>query len=277
MARWHKHLLGWTHFAVGNFALVVWLAICAHAQGCPPNSHPVSTDDGTVTIVHCQCNGGFTKTEGECRPVSSSPGHAIDRANALENDKAIQNALSKGEKPSFGSLLQFYEYNRGVVWKMVGDSVDRCALVLSMTLRLTPELGSKDASLYDLHKNEVTDAEIGKRYYIRAHEIADRLTRDPDKAVWKAPQELDGQDALKAKQFLDGKRGILYIEHAYLEEKKVECVPVGWRFGDHIDLWDGHHFVSGAGTPFEPAREDPWWSFAPGKAAKVLFWEIPSK
>jgi len=36
------------------------------AQGCPPNSSPVSEDDN---VVHCECNPGFENQDGVCVPV----------------------------------------------------------------------------------------------------------------------------------------------------------------------------------------------------------------
>lgn len=206
-------------------------------------------------------------------PVSGERGRSgswpnPDPRKALENAKAIRAALSKGDKPPFEPVLELYGYNRQIALNMVGENESRCAIVLSMTLGITPN-GSGDASVHVLPKNQVTDAEIAKRYYLRAHELAHRLISERQ---WGRPLYLDGA---KARQSITGKRGILYIEHAYLTKTTYKEFPTGWKFGDHIDLWDRDHFASDAGTPFEPAREDPWWSFAPQEAREVWFWEIP--
>jgi hypothetical protein len=98
----------------------------------------------------------------------------------------------------------------------------------------------------------VKDSEIANRYYVRAQDMADRLVRE-----WGRPVSVDGKDARKT---IAGKRGVIFLQHAYLRAGGV--MRMQGATGDHIGLWDSDHLADSASTPFD-------------RAQKVWFWEIP--
>lgn len=183
---------------------------------------------------------------------------AYARKFALENAKAVRDAVLHGNKPPFRPLWDFYKYNRPIAYGLVPDE-NRCAIVMSMTLGLEPRPG--EVSLQDLGNKElvatligpiktmmvepVKDSEIAKRYYVKAQDMANRLKNE-----WGTPLYLEGKDARK---YIAGKQGVIFLQHAYLRLRGVT--------GDHIGLWDSDHLADSATTPFE-------------RAEKVWFWEI---
>lgn len=224
----------------------------AHQEGCPANSKPVQrTEANGEIIVSCQCIAGYTKYQGRCE--------LIEKVNALKNAKAIKDAVSQGQKPPFEPLWNYYQTNRDIA-EGFAPAENRCAIVLSLTLGIEPR--ANEASLRDLkllHKinrergviPEVADAELAKRYYIRAQELANRL-RDE----WGEPVIIKTRDARK---IISGKRGIVLIQDAYGEPDDQ-----GHRTIDHIDVWNGSRIGSEdtVSSNFE-------------QAPQVWFWQIP--
>ncbi|HEY2117424.1 MAG TPA: T6SS effector amidase Tae4 family protein [Candidatus Angelobacter sp.] len=195
-----------------------------------------------------------------------------ERRRAIQNAKAVHDAMGRGEKPPFQPLWDYYEYNRSVAEGLVPDE-NRCAIVMSMTLGLAPRKG--EPSVQDLADKKqktilvglistkmleepvripaATQAEIGARYYLHARQLADRL-----RSEWGQPAEFDGLDAAK---YLNGKHGIVFLDRAYLHFGKPELNAQGFRTGDHLDLWKGAMNATNSSMPFD-------------KAQKVLFWEL---
>lgn len=178
---------------------------------------------------------------------------------ALQDSNAVRDAIAKGQKPPFRQLWDFYKYNRPVGLGLVPEE-NRCAIQLSMTLGLEPKAG--EASLASMGNKALTkslegplktmlvarvkDTQIASRYYISAQQLANRLVNE-----FGPPRYLDGKQARAA---IAGRRGIVFLQNAYLR-------PRG-RTGDHIDLWDRDRIAATAtSTPFE-------------RAGKVLFWEL---
>ena len=173
----------------------------------------------------------------------------------------MREALQKGAKPPFQSLWSLYQYNRPIAFGLV-PSTNKCAIVLSMTLGLTPRQG--ETSLQSLGNKElvatlvgpvktllvapVKDADIASRLYVKAQDLADRLKSDFGQPVY-----LEGKDA---RQFLAGKRGIVFFKNADL---RYRLRP---RSGDHIDLWNSDRMASSAGTQFENAEKVWFWPIA---------------
>ncbi|MEW6353615.1 MAG: T6SS effector amidase Tae4 family protein [Pseudomonadota bacterium] len=192
----------------------------------------------------------------------------LDRANALKNVRLIRDAVAQGEKPPFQPLWDYYGYNRPIAEGLVPDE-NRCAIVLSMTLGLEPRageatveaLGNKLHAIAKQIKRHVTmddkphtidavaDAEIAKRYYIKAQQLADRL-RDE----WGEPLAVEGPQTLEA---ISGKRGVIFIQNAYRRAGSA-----GERTGDHIDVWDADHIASDSSTPFDDAEQVWFWEIA---------------
>lgn len=98
-----------------------------------------------------------------------------------------------------------------------------------------------------------THAEIGARYYLHAAQLANRL-----RSEWGAPTEFDGLDAAK---YLNGKQGVVFLDHAYLHFGKPEASTQLFRTGDHLDLWKSTMNATNSSMPFN-------------KAQKVWFWEL---
>jgi hypothetical protein len=180
------------------------------------------------------------------------------RDKARQDAAKVRQALMQGTKPPFRPLWDFYQYNRPIAYGLLPDE-NRCAVVLSMALGLTPRPG--ETSVQDLGNKEIVanlvgpmktllvepvkDAEIASRPYVKAQDLAERI-----KSEFGPPVYLAGKDA---RQFLAGKQGIVFLQHAYLHLRG--------RTGDHIDLWDSNHIASQSTTPFE-------------KAERVWFWPI---
>jgi len=240
-------------------------------DGCPANSHEAWTESvGGNTRVHCQCNPGFDNVGGKC---TASPGGGTKTGaggtqGSLADAEVIRAAMARREKPPFEPLWNYYQHNRPIAQGLLPDG-NRCALVLSMALGLEPrpgeltlqELGDKGlrATLIDqirrgpgapVRNSTVTDTELAKRYYVQAEQLADRL-----KDEWKTPTEFSPEEARRA---LLGRRGVVFLEHAYPSASSLGLL----RTGDHIGLWDKDHLADPATTPFE-------------KADRVLFWEFP--
>jgi hypothetical protein len=167
----------------------------------------------------------------------------------LNDANVIRAAIQENGKPPFQPLWDHYQRNRTIA-EILESKADRCAMVLSMTLGLEP--GVDEHSFLQLP--DKSRPEIEGRYYLRAQELAGRLLR-----IWGHPEYLQGRDP---RSLIRGRRGVIYLEHAYLEPVKKAGIPVGFKWGDHIDLWDRDHLATPATEPFEKARE-------------VWFWEIP--
>lgn len=219
-------------------------------DGCPPNSRAVKrTEANGEIIVTCQCVDGYTKYQGRCE--------SIDKVKALKNAKAIKDAMSQGQKPPFEPLWDYYQTTYKVAEGFALNE-NRCAIRLSLTLGFEPR--ANEASLRDLKLirkinpergsiAELADAEIAKRYYIRAQELANRI-RDE----WGEPAIIKTRDARK---LIAGKKGIVLIQDAYGEPDDR-----GHRTIDHIDVWNGSRIGS-----------DVYPNFA--EAPQVWFWQIP--
>ncbi|MFL6388867.1 MAG: T6SS effector amidase Tae4 family protein [Terriglobales bacterium] len=195
-----------------------------------------------------------------------------ERRRAIQNSRMIREAVTRGEKPPFQPLWDFYEYNRSIAKGLVPDE-NRCAIVLSMTLGLEP--GAGEASVQDLKDRKeksmliglistkrlddpvrlpaATHTEVAERYYLRAQQLADRLGRE-----WGAPKEFSGLDSDK---YLNGRQGVVFLQRAYLRFGKPELSTQGFRTGDHLDLWKSTMNATDSSMPFD-------------KADKVWFWEL---
>lgn len=225
-------------------------------DGCPPNSKPVKrTEANGEVIVSCQCVSGYTKFQGRCEP--------IEEVKALRTAKAIRDAISEGRKPPFESVWDYHQANRKITDGFVGSDENRCAIVLSMTLGFEPR--ATEANLEDLKLSrqigallrlkrgvppEISDAQLGRRYYIRAQELANRI-RDE----WGKPQIIK----TNARTILAGKKGVVLLQDAYGDPDAE-----GRRTIDHIDVWNG--ITIGAGDSLSPNFEE---------ARQVWFWPIP--
>jgi len=212
-------------------------------DGCPENSTEVRRRQANgETVVSCQCVAGFTKYQGRCESVG--------KVNALKNAKKIQDAVSQGQKPPFQPVWDFYQSNRGIA-KGFAPEENRCAIVLSITLGFEPR--ANEATLRDLKERkgvipELADAELAKRYYIRAQELANRIEDE-----WGAPEVMKSTEASKS---ISAKTGIVFIQDAWMDGRGNMTV-------DHIDVWDGRRI--GAYDSLEPQFE---------RAARVLFWPL---
>jgi hypothetical protein len=195
-----------------------------------------------------------------------------ERRRAIQNSRMVRDAVTRGVKPPFQPLWEFYEYNRSIAKGLVPDE-NRCAIVMSMTLGLEPRAG--EASVRDLKDKKqaniimglistknldeparlsaATHTEVAERYYLRAQELADRLGRD-----WGMPKQFSGLDAEK---YLNGRQGVVFLQRAYLRFGKPELSTQGFRTGDHLDLWKSTMNATDSTMPFD-------------KADKVWFWEL---
>ncbi|HEX5886397.1 MAG TPA: T6SS effector amidase Tae4 family protein [Pyrinomonadaceae bacterium] len=211
------------------------------SNGCPENSAEVRrTRANGETVVSCQCIAGFTKYEGRCEPIA--------KVNALKNAKKIKDAVSQGQKPPFQPVWDFYQSNRGIA-KGFAPEENRCAIVLSLTLGFEPR--ANEATLRDLKERkgvipELADAEMAKRYYIRAQELANRIQDE-----WGAPDVIKSTAARTA---ISKKTGIVFIQDAWLGGSGSMTV-------DHIDVWDGDKIgaYDSLVPQFERAKEVWFW------------------
>lgn len=178
---------------------------------------------------------------------------------AIISAKQVKDAVRSGQKPPFQPLWDYYQYNyKHNIAKGLVPNEDRCAIQMSMTLGLEPLSG--EANLHslgptvarkiikfikeqkiDMPLKEVTDAEIAKRYYIRAQELANRLKKE-----WGSPSVLSGT---KAEMQLTNKKGVIFIMDA-------------WGNTDHIDVWDSNRIGSDINVPFNMAKEIWFWEIS---------------
>lgn len=186
-----------------------------------------------------------------------------DRFFALVVDaSAVREAVAKGRKPPFASLWSVHEQSRDIARGLAPDE-NRCALRLSITLGLVPRegeatldyLGSRQAAQItrDLSGAGLpAGSDLGKRYYIKSEQLAQRL-----RELWKAPAYAQGQEAVE--KLLLNKKGVVFFDGGF-----------GWpRSLNHIDLWDGHKWSS-----YDPTQSHTDFSTAAKRARSVWFWEI---
>lgn len=232
------------------FFSIVALPFSESFAACPGGS--VQVGEETIRIEN-----GKRIIERQCLPVGN-----VALKN-LENARLVKNATSQGQLPPFQPLWDYYQYNRDIA-KGFAPEENRCAMVLSMTLGLEPRTGEANlqqlgvtGGLLTIFKQirskmvipQVSDAEIAKRYYVRAQQLANRLQDE-----FGSPLVVEGP---KATEMIAGRKGILFIQNAY-----PRVGSLGGRSGDHIDIWNLDRIASSATLPFD-------------KAGKVWFWEIP--
>ena len=207
-------------------------------DGCPENAKEVRrTQANGEVVVSCQCVAGFTKYEGRCEPIA--------KAKELKNAKTIKDAVSKGQKPPFQPVWETYQSKRGIA-EGFAPQENRCAMVLSLTLGFEPR--ANESTLRDLKVREgvipeLADAELAKRVYIRAQQLANRIEDE-----WGAPE------VIKSSAAISGKTGIVFLQDAWMDGRLNMTV-------DHIDVWNGQR--SGAyraeDLPFERAAQIWFW------------------
>jgi hypothetical protein len=227
----------------------------------------------TPQFAFAQCAGVCI---GEEEYVGETETHCFCMNRLLvANIRTIKNAVAAGKQPSFRAVWENYTIflAKHVATGLAPDQ-NRCAITLSLTLGLRPYPG--EHSIADLGDPgmidrliravrsampgdpgsvggphiipEVTNAQIAKRYYIRSEELAGRLRKE-----WGEPDELKQSDA---RESIKGKKGVIFLLHAY-----PEASHVGRRAGNHIDVWDGHRLGSTASLPLEHAEKIWFWEF----------------
>jgi len=240
----------------------------------PPHSYDVAKSTDTVAI---QARRDFLQQLFSGPPVRPIGAYASEeKRQAFRNSQAVRDATRRGEKPPFQPLWNYYEFNRSIAAGLLPDE-NRCAIVMSMTLGLEPRGNEASvASLADQKKKSMilgllatksleanfTQTEAASHYYLRAEDLAKRL-----KSEWGQPKEIDALDAAK---YLNGKQGVVFLEHAYLEGRRPVSHPQGsyledpfknFRKGDHIDLWKSNMNATDSSMPFQHAQ-------------KIWFWEL---
>lgn len=129
--------------------------------------------------------------------------------------------------------------------------INRCAICMGVTLRLTPSTSEGDASVGDVAGSDkiLTDAariaggprgDYKNQLFIRASELLPRVQRaygladvsGPAKVVWPR---------------VEGSKGVIYIENCYPTEGDKRWTIKGVyepTSGDHWDLFDGIMMVA---------------------------------
>ena len=253
------------------------LAAAATGGGNIPPTPPLHSYevDKSTTAVQARLDWLHSLMKGP--PLRDIGSYASEeKRQALRNSQVVRDATRRGEKPPFQPLWNYYEFNRSIAVGLLPDE-NRCAIVLSMTLGLEPRGNEASvANLTDQKKKAMilglaatknlemnfTQSEAATHYYLRAQELANRL-----KSEWGQPQEIDALDAAK---YLNGKQGVVFLEHAYQEFRRPISHPQGsyledpfknFRKGDHIDLWKSNMNASESTMPFQHAQ-------------KIWFWEL---
>lgn len=155
-------------------------------------------------------------------------------------------------KPSFTDLKAAYPYNppartdRTPCTKPDGSPsfANQCAIRLGVALRATGVLGLAGAP-------GVVSCWFHPRsagHTLRAEELANWLARG---TVFGAPTKLKGAGAATD---LQGKQGVVFVKDFYGPGNS----------GDHIDIWDVDHMLSGSTTYFDKARAVWFWSLTAG-------------
>ncbi len=254
-------------------------AAAASMPPMPPHSYDVNKSTDTLA-VQGRRDWLQTLVRGPAlRPIGTYASE--EKRQAFRNSQVVRDALRRGEKPPFQPLWNYYEFNRSIAAGLVPEE-NRCAIVMSMTLGLEPRGNEASvASLTDPKKKSMilglmstkylekpirnpaaTHTEVAARYYLRAEDLANRL-----KSEWGQPQEIDALDAAK---YLNGRQGVVFLEHAYLESRRPTSHTQGsyledpfknFRKGDHIDLWKSNMNASESSMPFQHAQ-------------KIWFWEL---
>jgi hypothetical protein len=266
---------------VENNLSIIEANLAAAAASMPPMppAHSYEVDKST-TAVQARLDWLHSLVSGPAlRPIGTYASE--EKQQAFRNSQVVRDALRRGEKPAFQPLWNYYEFNRSIAAGLVPEE-NRCAIVMSMTLGLEPRGNEASvASLTDPKKKSMilglmsikylekpvrnpaaTHTEVAARYYLRAEDLANRL-----KSEWGKPQEIDALDAAK---YLNGRQGVVFLEHAYLESRRPVSHSQGsyledpfknFRKGDHIDLWKSNMNASESSMPFQHAQ-------------KIWFWEL---
>jgi type VI secretion system (T6SS) effector Tae4 (amidase) len=254
-------------------------AAAASMPPMPPHSYDVNKSTDTFAVQGRRDWLQKLVSGPALRPIGTYASE--EKRQAFRNSQVVRDALRRGEKPGFQPLWNYYEFNRSIAAGLVPEE-NRCAIVMSMTLGLEPRGNEASvASLTDPKKKSMilglmstkylekpvrnpaaTHTEVAARYYLRAEELANRL-----KTEWGQPQEIDALDAAK---YLNGRQGVVFLEHAYLESRRPVSHSQGsyledpfkdFRKGDHIDLWKSNMNASESSMPFQHAQ-------------KIWFWEL---
>jgi len=155
---------------------------------------------------------------------------------------------------SFSRLWAVYQHNRPVAAQLVKSEVNRCAIVMSLTLRKRPRAGEK--SLLDIldgvQENYRKDARL-RTVYIRSHELALRLQSD-----WGKPLVFRTHPR-KALAAISGQDGVVYFDHAYAHGVGHIDLFNGTMIG--CKFWpDGSDDLTGPNDPFALAKGIWFWS-----------------
>lgn len=233
-----------------------------------------------VIILAFSQSFAFAQCAGVCKGNEAYVGETKTHCYCMNrhvvlNIRTINQAISHGRRPPFQPVWENYTtfLDKHIASGLAPDQ-NRCAITLSLTLGLQPRTGEHsvadlgDPGMVDRLARalksalpgtpgsvagphilpEVTHAQIAKRYYIRAEELAERL-----REKWGEPAELKKSEA---RQYIQGKKGVVFLLHAYRETSHV-----GLRAGNHIDVWNGDRIGSTATLPLEEAEKVWFWQF----------------
>ena len=194
----------------------------------------------------------------------------------------VKAAMLAHQIPPFDRLWRVHHLSRNIA-KGLAPEENRCAIVLSMTLGLSPIPEKGDESLNNIETGlshqiigqlkkwgkelwkgqdleqyvpflkEIKDTDLAERFYIKSEQLANRL-RDE----WSPPSYAHGEK--KVKELLLNKLGVVFFKGGFGKPLNL----------NHIDLWNGQQWATydpqGGGTDFKQAST---------RADLVWFWEIP--
>lgn len=132
-----------------------------------------------------------------------------------------------------------------------GEDINRCAICMGFTLRVSPAKQEGDASLADLAgaQQKLASAQAlrggpqgayGDLFFIRAAELLPRIQR----AFGRADVEGPGRETWPR---VEGRKGVIYVENCYPTAGDKRWTIKGIyepTSGDHWDLFDGLQMVA---------------------------------
>lgn len=149
-------------------ACALGLSAAARAD-CPPHSHPyMSTSEGQVTTVHCECDGGFTRTSGGCSrsvPSMSAPHRGSREGNSRVNCAAAK-ARAEQLRASIEQIRKTAERNQEELadWAKMNDEAQKAAIEAALRFTMASYAADIDKADRAARKAERTAAGLLKKY-----------------------------------------------------------------------------------------------------------------
>jgi hypothetical protein len=164
---------------VGRLVLLACaLGLSATARAdCPPHSHPYdTTEEGHVTTVHCECDGGYIRTPGGCSPSVAPKAKRSALPSRPRVDCAAAKQRAEQLRASVEQIRQTAERNQEELadWTKMNDEAQKAAIAAAVRFAMASYTADIEKVNRSTKKAERAAAELMKKYG-RSRKQATRL------------------------------------------------------------------------------------------------------